>query len=63
MLPMRRMICFILYVAMILIGSGTVLAFLMNGGRGVIFMAGGFLAAIGAYLMWTDFLSPGTERQ
>ena len=60
---MRRMICFILYAAMILVGSGTVLAFLVNGSRGVIFMAGGFMATFGAYLMWTDFLSPRAKRQ
>jgi len=60
---MRRMICFILYAAMILVGSGTVLAFLANGGRGLIFMACGFMASFGAYLMWADFVSPRNKRQ
>jgi hypothetical protein len=59
---MRRIICFILYVGMILVGSVVFGLFLLNGGRGVIFVAGGFLAAFGAYLMWIDFLSPNTEH-
>jgi len=59
---MRRAICFILYLAMILIGCAVLGHFLINGGRGVIFVSGGFLAAFGAYLMWIDFLSPNTEH-
>jgi hypothetical protein len=47
---------------MILVGSALFLAFLASGGRGVIFVAGGFLAFFGGYLMWIDFFSPNTEH-
>jgi hypothetical protein len=59
---MRRLICFLLYLSMILVGSIVFGLFIMSGGRGIIFVAGGFLAAFGAYLMWIDFLSPNTEH-
>jgi hypothetical protein len=59
---MRRIVCLALYLAMVVVGFGLFLAFLMSGGRGIIFIAGGFLAAFGMYLIWIDFLSPNTEH-
>jgi hypothetical protein len=59
---MRRVICFLLYLIMILVGAAVFGLFLISGGRGVVFVSGGFLAAFGAYLMWIDFLSPNTEH-
>jgi len=59
---MRRVICFILYLGMIFVGSAIFGLFLISGGRGIIFISGGFLAAFGAYLMWIDFLAPNTEH-
>jgi len=59
---MRRIFCFVLYSAMILVGLVLFAAYVLSGGRGIIFVTGGFLAAFGAYLMWTDFLSPNTEH-
>jgi hypothetical protein len=35
---------------------------MVNGGRGVIFKAGGFLALFGLYLVWIDFLSPNRGK-
>jgi hypothetical protein len=61
-LMVRRIICFTLYLIMILIGSALFIAFLASGGRGVIFVAGGFLAFFGGYMMWIDFFSPNTEH-
>jgi hypothetical protein len=58
---MRRLICFVLYISMILVGIVLLAGFLINGGRGFIFMSGGFLAFFGCYLLWTDFLSPNTK--
>ena len=59
---MRRIVCFVLYLAMVVVGSALFFAFLMSGGRGIIFVAGGFLAAFGMYLIWIDFLSPNTKH-
>ena len=43
---------------MVIVGSALFFAVLMSGGRGgIIFVAGGFLAAFGMYLIWIDFLS------
>jgi hypothetical protein len=55
---MRRVICFALYLVMVLVGIGLSVGWLMNGGRNIIFASGGFLAAFGVYLLWTDFVSP-----
>jgi hypothetical protein len=46
---------------MVLIGTILLAGFVMNGGRGIIFMTGGFLTCFGGYLLWTDFLSPNRE--
>jgi hypothetical protein len=59
---MRRIVCFVLYLAMVIVGSALFIAFLANGGRGIIFIAGGFLAVFGIYLIWIDFLSPNTKH-
>jgi hypothetical protein len=59
---MRRIFSFVLYAGMILAGAVAFGHFLQSGGRGVVFVAGGFLAAFGAYLMWIDFLSPNRTR-
>jgi hypothetical protein len=56
------MLSFILYAGMILAGAAAFWHFLQSGGRGIVFVAGGFLAAFGAYLMWLDFLSPNRTR-
>ena len=58
---MRRMICFTLYVTMILVGIALLVALFERGGRGIIFMSGGFLALFGGYLLWTDFLAGNKE--
>jgi hypothetical protein len=53
---MRRAVCFALYVVMVVAGIGLAAGFVLHGGRGIVFAAGGFLAAFGAYLLWTDFV-------
>jgi hypothetical protein len=53
---MRRAVCFALYVVMVVAGIGLGAGFLLHGGRGIVFAAGSFLAAFGAYLLWTDFV-------
>jgi hypothetical protein len=58
---MRRMICFTLYVTMILVGIALLVALFERGGKGIIFMSGGFLALFGSYLLWTDFLAGNKE--
>jgi len=57
MTTMRRVILLFFYLAMILVGAPMAFAWIVFGGRGIIFSAGGFIAAFGAYLLWTDFLS------
>ena len=57
---MRRLISAVLYLTMILIGLGLSVGFLVHGGRNIVFAAGAFLAAFGAYLFWADFLSSKT---
>jgi hypothetical protein len=59
---MRKTLQLILYVLMIVAGSWFTYDWLIFGGRGVLFMAGGFLGVFGAYLLWIDFLSPHRER-
>jgi hypothetical protein len=46
---------------MVLCGAVLLVAFFTNGGRGIIFVSGGFLAVFGGYLLWTDFLSPNCK--
>jgi hypothetical protein len=59
---MRRAVCFVLYVVMLVAGIGLAAGFLLHGGRGIVFAAGSFLAAFGAYLLWTDFVGPAKLR-
>jgi hypothetical protein len=59
---MRKAITLILYLAMITIGSWATYEWLVLGGRGIAFKFGAFLALFGAYLLWTEFLSPSQER-
>jgi hypothetical protein len=55
---MCRAGCFVLYAARVATGIGLVVGFLLHGGRGMVFAAGSFLAAFGAYMLWTDFVKP-----
>ena len=58
----RKALSLAFYLAPIGIGCWGVYEWLVLGGRGVIFKAGGFLALFGAYLVWMDFLSPNREQ-
>ena len=58
----RKLILLTIYCAMIVVGLFMALSWLTGRGRGIIFQAGGFLAVFGAYLLWTDFLSPKREK-
>jgi len=58
----RKALSLAFYLALIGIGCWGVCEWLVLGGRGVIFKAGGFLALFGAYLVWMDFLSPNREQ-
>jgi len=60
---MRRAISFGFYVLMIVAGVWLTYGWLVYGSRGIIFKVGGFLAAFGAYLLWTDFLSPNRDKK
>ena len=59
---MRKTVTLVLYLAMTVGGSWTVYESLVAGAKGVALEAGAFLALFGAYLLWTDFLSPRRER-
>lgn len=59
---MRKTVTLAFYLLLIGVGSWGLYEWLVLGGRGVIFKAGGFLALFGAYLVWMDFLSPNRER-
>jgi hypothetical protein len=58
----RRALALLFYFAMIAAGAWCAYEWLVLGGRGIIFRAGGFLAFFGLYLLWIDFLSPNRER-
>jgi hypothetical protein len=58
----RRAVTLIFYSALIGLGCWAAYEWLVPGGRGVIFKAGGFLSLFGAYLVRMDFLSPHRER-
>jgi hypothetical protein len=47
---------------MVIIGTPMALAWVLFGGRGLIFIAGGFIALFGGYMLWTDFLNPRRQR-
>jgi hypothetical protein len=51
---MRRVLYLLLYLGIGMAGSIMMAGFLMHGGHGVIFAGGALLAALGAYLLWTD---------
>jgi hypothetical protein len=53
---MRRLLLAVLYLAMILVGGGLSVSFFLTGGRSIIAASLAF-TALGAYLLWTDFLS------
>lgn len=54
----RKAILLIIYGSMVVIGLPMAFAWLVVGGRGIIFAAGGFLALFGGYMIWTDFFNP-----
>lgn len=58
---MRSLICLTLYLTMLLVGLGLIVWFLLHGGKYMIVFGGGFTAFLGAYLLWTDFLSPNRK--
>jgi hypothetical protein len=58
----RKTITLLFHLAMVCIGTCCAYEWLVLGGRGIIFRAGGFLALFGLYLLWIDFLSPNRER-
>jgi hypothetical protein len=58
---MRKFIVLGFYLAMIGVGAWGLYEWLVLGGRGIIFKAGGFLSLFGAYLVWVDFLSRNRE--
>jgi hypothetical protein len=53
---MRRLLLAALYFAMMLAGLGLSVEFYLTGGRSIIAASLAF-TALGAYLLWTDFLS------
>jgi hypothetical protein len=59
---MRRAFTLIFYLSMIGVGAWCAYEWLVLGGRGVVFKAGGFLALFGLYLLWIDFLPPNRGR-
>ena len=59
---MRKALMLTVYLAMIAAGSWVTYDWVVFGGRGILFRAGGFLAVFGAYLLWIDFLSPNREQ-
>ena len=59
---MRKIVTLTLYLLMIGLGTWAIYDWLVLGGRNILFRAGGFLALFGAYLLWTDFLSPKREK-
>jgi hypothetical protein len=59
---MRRAVMLGFYVLMVAAGVWLTYGWLVYGSRGIIFKAGGFLAVVGAYLLWADFLSPSREK-
>lgn len=58
---MRNVVVLAFYLSLVVLGSWAVYEWLVLGGRGIIFKAGGFLAVFGLYLIWLDFLSPDRE--
>ena len=60
MVIMRKLLMLIFYLAMLGVGLWTVYGWLTYDGSksSIVIVAGGFLAGLGAYLLWIDFLSP-----
>jgi CDP-diglyceride synthetase len=59
---MRKAVTLWFYLLLIGVGAWAVYEWLVLGGSGIIFKAGGFLDLFGAYLIWMDFLSPNRGR-
>lgn len=59
---MRKAVTLVLYLVMIVGGAWAAYEWLVLGGRGIAFKFGAFVALFGAYLLWTDFMSPNRER-
>lgn len=59
---MRKGITLAFYLAMIVGGSWAAYDWLVYGGRGIALKLGAFPALFGAYLLWTDFLSPNRNQ-
>ena len=58
----RKLILLTVYCSMIVVGLVMTFHWLAGGAKGIIFKAGGFLALLGAYLLWDDFLNPKREK-
>jgi hypothetical protein len=54
---MRKALVLMIYFAMTGVGCWAAYEWIVLGGRGILFRAGGFLAVFGAYLVWQDFFS------
>ncbi|MGM4990509.1 hypothetical protein [Tardiphaga sp. 841_E9_N1_2] len=48
-------------MALIIGGGWCTYEWLINGGRGIMFKAGAFVAVFGLYLLWADFISSNRE--
>jgi CDP-diglyceride synthetase len=59
---MRKLLSLIFYLAMICLGAWAVYEWLVLGGKGIVFKAGGFVAVLGLYMIWIDFISPSPEQ-
>jgi CDP-diglyceride synthetase len=58
---MRRAITFGFYLLMVAVGAWLTYEWFVLRSRGLVFVSGGFLTLFGAYMLWTDFLSPSRE--
>jgi hypothetical protein len=58
----RKALLLLFYLLMIGIGCWATYHWLVLGGRGIVLKAGFFLAGLGVYLLWIDFLSPSRQR-
>jgi hypothetical protein len=61
-MTLRKAISLALYLAMMAGGLWVICVWLAFGGRGIALIAGTFLAGLGVYLLWIDFLSPSRDR-
>ncbi|MEH2474508.1 hypothetical protein V1281_004309 [Nitrobacteraceae bacterium AZCC 2161] len=58
---MRKWVALGFYMALIIGGGWCTYEWLINGGRGIMFKAGAFVAVFGLYLLWADFISSNRE--